>query len=74
MTTVVTTVATRHGITTLYCRYYSRHAIVVTTVVTTVATENHMPTYAIFFLMYGCLMLGTDLKKNRMIFAHRVQA
>ncbi len=31
-----------------YCRYYSRHAIVVTTVVVTVAMENRMTTHVIF--------------------------
>ncbi len=48
---------------------YRRYAIVV---LTTVATENHRTTHAIFFLIYGCPMLGTDFLKNRMYFAHRV--
>ncbi len=54
----------RHTIFHSYCRYYSRHAIVVMTVVTTVAMENRMTTHAIFFLIYRCPMLGTDFKKK----------
>ncbi len=58
MTTVVATMSGS------YCRSYSCHAIVVTTIVTTVATENHMPTHAIFFLIYECPMLGTVYNKK----------
>ncbi len=47
-----------------YCHYYSRHTIVVTTVGTTVPTQNCMTTHAIFFLIYGCPMLGTIFKKK----------
>ncbi len=51
-----------------YCRYYGRYyyriMTVVTTVVTAIAMENRLTTYAIFFLIYGCAMLGIVLKKK----------
>ncbi len=62
----------RHTIFSSCGRYYSCHAIVVMTVVTTVATESHMTTHAIFFLIYGCPMSSTNLKKKS-YFTHRVR-
>ncbi len=62
----------RHTIFHSYCRYYARYyyrmTTVVTTVVTTVATENRMATHAIFFLIYGCPMWGTDFLKKSYVF------
>ncbi len=51
----------RHMIFSNYCRYYSRHAIVVTTVV----TENRMPTHVIFILMSDARCQALFLRKNR---------
>ncbi len=41
---------------------------VVMTIVTTVAMDYCRMTHAIFFLIYGCPMSGTDLKKSQMYF------
>ncbi len=50
----------RHTIFRNYCRYYTRHVIVVTTVV----TENRMPTHAIFILMLDARCQALFLRKN----------
>ncbi len=55
-----------HTIFRKYCRYYSRHAIVVTTVVTTVIPENCMPTHVIFILMSDARCRAPFLRKNRL--------